>query len=74
MTAKRIIGVALIVIGLAGLLWGGFSWTEEKTILDIGPVEARAEERKTLPISPIVGGIVLVAGLALLVLPDRRRV
>lgn len=74
MTAKRIIGVALIVIGLAGLLWGGFSWTEEKTILDIGPVEARAEERKSLPISPIVGGIVLVAGLVLLVLPDRRRV
>ena len=74
MTAKRIIGVALIVIGLAGLLWGGFSWTEEKTILDIGPVEARAEERKSLPISPIVGGIVLVDGLVLLVLPDRRRV
>ena len=74
MTGMRIVGVILVIIGLVGLLWGGFSWTEERTVVDIGPIEARAQERETLPISPIVGGLALVAGLVLLVVPSRRRV
>jgi len=74
MTVKRIVGVILIVIGLVGLLWGGFSWTDEETVVDIGPIEARTREQRTLPISPLVSGLVLAAGVVLLVIPDRRRV
>jgi hypothetical protein len=74
MTAARIAGIILIVIGLVGLLWGGFSWTDEKTVVDIGPIEARAKEQKTIPVPPIVGGIALVAGIVLLVVPGRRRI
>lgn len=74
MSAVRIAGLVLIVIGLIGLLWGGISWTDEKTIVDLGPIEARAEEQETIPISPIVGGIALVAGIVLLVVPSRRKV
>jgi len=73
MSAARIAGVILIVIGLIGLIWGGISWTEEKTVVDIGPIEARAEEQRTIPITPVVGGIALVAGIVLLVVPGRRR-
>ena len=73
MSAARIAGVILIVVGLIGLVWGGISWTEEKTVVDIGPIEARAEEQKTIPITPVVGGIALVAGIVLLVVPGRRR-
>jgi len=73
MTAARIAGVVLIVIGLIGLIWGGISWTEEKTVVDLGPIEARAQERQTIPIPPIVGGIALVAGIVLLVVPGRKR-
>ena len=73
MTAARIAGVVLIVIGLVGLLWGGFSWTREKTVVDLGPIEARATEHKTIPVPPVVGGIALVAGIVLLVVPSRRR-
>ena len=74
MTAARIAGLVLVAIGLVGLLWGGFSWTRERTVADIGPVDIRAEERESVPISPIVGGVALVAGIVLLVLPARRRV
>jgi hypothetical protein len=73
MTAARIAGIVLIAIGLVGLLWGGLSWTREKTVVDIGPVDVRAQERETIPVSPIVGGIALVAGIVLLVVPGRRR-
>ena len=72
MSAARIAGVILIVIGLIGLIWGGISWTEEETLVDIGPIEARAEEERSIPITPIVGGIALVAGIVLLVVPSRR--
>jgi len=72
MSAARIAGVILIVIGLIGLIWGGISWTEEETLVDIGPIEARAEEQKSIPITPIVGGIALIAGIVLLVVPSRR--
>ena len=73
MSAARIAGVILIVIGLVGLIWGGISWTEEETLVDIGPIEARAEQERTVPITPIVGGLALVAGIVLLVIPSRRR-
>jgi UDP-N-acetylmuramyl pentapeptide phosphotransferase/UDP-N-acetylglucosamine-1-phosphate transferase len=73
MTAARIAGIVLIVIGLIGLIWGGISWTEEKTVVDLGPIQAQAQEQKTIPITPIVGGIALVAGIVLLVVPGRTR-
>ncbi len=74
MTAMRIAGLVLIVIGLVGLIWGGVSWTTEKAVVDVGPFQARAEEREMIPVPPIVGGIALVAGIVLLVVPNRRRV
>lgn len=73
MTATRIVGAILIVVGLVGLLWGGVFWTSEKTVLDIGPIEAKAQEREGVPISPIVGGVILAAGVVLLLVPARRR-
>jgi uncharacterized membrane protein YidH (DUF202 family) len=74
MTINRIVGVILILIGLVGVLFGGVFWTREKTIVDIGPIEAKAQEREGVPISPIVGGVIVVAGVVLLLVPARRRV
>jgi UDP-N-acetylmuramyl pentapeptide phosphotransferase/UDP-N-acetylglucosamine-1-phosphate transferase len=73
MTAARIAGIILIAIGLIGLIWGGISWTDTKTVVDLGPIQATAQERETIPITPIVGGIALVVGIVLLVVPGRRR-
>jgi hypothetical protein len=73
-TPRRIVGLVLVIIGLISLRWGGISWTREKTIVDIGPIEARSQERETIPLPPIVGGIALVAGAILLVARERSRV
>lgn len=73
MTATRIAGIVLIVLGLVGILWGGFSWTREKTVVDVGPFKATTQEHKTIPFPPVAGGVALVAGIVLLVLPGRRR-
>ncbi len=63
----KILGAVLVVVGLVALLYGGFSWTERDKILDAGPVEITKTDHKRLPISPIAGGLVLVAGVVLLV-------
>ena len=72
MSAARIVGIVLIVAGLAGFMFGGISWTENKTIVDIGPIQATAKERKSFPIPAVVSGIAVVAGIVLLVMPSRR--
>ena len=73
MAAARIVGTVLVIIGIVGLVWGGISWTREETIVDLGPIEATAEKRERIPLPPVVGGVALVAGIVLLVIPARRR-
>ena len=72
MRTRQILGILLIVVGLISLIWGGLSWTREETVLDIGPIEATRRERETIPIPPIVGGLLLAGGVVLLVLRSRQ--
>lgn len=74
MRPAQIIGVLLIVGGLAALLMGGFSFTRSEEVLDIGPVEATVERRERVPLPPIVGGLALAAGVALLFVGSKKRV
>ena len=73
MGVRYVIGIALVVIGLVSLLVGGFRWTQEKTVVDIGPLKATTEEHKTIPIPPVVGALALVGGIVVLVVPIKRR-
>jgi uncharacterized membrane protein YidH (DUF202 family) len=69
---RQVLGILLIVFGLVALIWGGISWTREETILDLGPIEATTRERESIPIPPIVGGLLLAGGVVLLVLKPKR--
>ena len=73
MSGTRIVGLILIVVGLVGLLAGGIGWTREKTVVDLGPIQAKTQEHKSIPIPPIAGGLALAAGVFLLVVPVRRK-
>jgi uncharacterized membrane protein YidH (DUF202 family) len=72
-TVRNLIGIALVVIGLVSLLFGGFRWTQQKTVIDVGPVKATTEEHKSLPIPPVVGALALVGGIVVLVVPTKGR-
>lgn len=62
----KILGILLLVVGIAGIAYGGFSWTRQKTVLDAGPIEIKTDKHESLPIPPLVGVVCLVAGGALL--------
>ena len=73
MTLTRIIGVTLIVLGVVAFVWGGVFWTDRDTVIDAGPLQVQTAEREGFALPPILGGIALVGGIILLLVPQRRR-
>src|SRR2546422_9615277 len=73
MSARRIVGLILVVIGIVALLTGGIRWTREKTVLDTGSIEIKAEEHQRIPLPPILGAVALIGGIVLLGASQRRR-
>ena len=67
------LGIVLIVVGLAALVYQGVTYTSHETIVDIGPLHATADREKTLPISPVLGIAAVVGGTALLFAGMRAR-
>jgi hypothetical protein len=65
-------GIVLIVLGALALAYQGIRYTTREKLIDIGPLKVTASERKTIPLPPVVGGLALVAGIAL-VLADRKK-
>ncbi len=63
----RIVGIILIAIGLLTLALPYLTFTKREKVFDIGPVEAVAEKKERIPVSPIIGGIVLVAGAGIVI-------
>jgi hypothetical protein len=73
MRPNTIIGLLLIAGGLVALLMGGFSYTKSEKVLDVGPLEATVERKERVPVPPILGGIAMAAGVALLLVGNKTR-
>jgi len=68
----KTLGFALVVLGIIALVYGGISYNRERTVIDLGPFKATATEQKNIPFSPVLGGIALIGGIALLLAPRKR--
>jgi hypothetical protein len=73
MKAATIVGIVLIIIAVVGFVAGGFSFTHEKKDVDLGPLQVYHQQKQTLPISPILSTLALVAGVGLVVVGVRSR-
>jgi hypothetical protein len=69
---QRTVGLVLIVLGIAAFVFQGVSYTTEKKVLDVGPLEVTKEERNTIPLPPVLGAIALVGGIGFLALGGKR--
>ena len=73
MKPVAIVGVLLIVLGLAALAYQGITYTSRETVIELGPIHATAERERTLPLPPLVGIAAVAGGVALLVAGARKR-
>lgn len=69
----KIAALVLIVAGVLALAYGGFSYTREKKVIDLGPIQATAKTREDVPIPPLLGGAAVVGGIVMLVVGSRKR-
>jgi hypothetical protein len=72
MKPGMIVGIILIIVGVVGFALGGFSFTRKEKVLDVGPIEATAEDKESVPIPPVLAGIALVGGIVLVAASARR--
>ena len=62
----KTLGIVLIVLGLAAIAWGGFTYTTTEKLVDIGPIHATREKSHAVPLPPIAGAAALAGGIVLL--------
>jgi uncharacterized membrane protein len=68
-----IAGILLVVLGALALAYQGITYTHQEKVLDIGPIHATQDAQERIPLPPILGGLALVGGIALLVAGARRK-
>ena len=71
MNPTKIVAILLIVGGALGLVYGGFSYTKETKVADIGPIHLKVDERKQINI-PLWAGLGAIAGGVLLLVTLRK--
>ena len=72
MNMLKTVGIILIVLGVVAFVFQGITYTTHKDVIDIGPIHATADTKKTIPLPPVLGGIALVGGIVLLVAGGKK--
>ena len=54
-----LVGIALILLGIVAFAYQGISYTSREKVIDVGPLQASVDTKKTIPLSPLLGGLVL---------------
>ena len=69
----KILGILLIIVGVAALVYGGFSYSTTKKDVDVGPLHVSHKQNQSVPLPPILGVIAIVGGGALVYFGARGR-
>ena len=67
-----LVGIALIVLGIVAFAYQGITYTSREKIIDIGPIQATADTQKTIPLPPLLGGLVLAGGIVLVLVGAKK--
>jgi hypothetical protein len=72
MNSTKLFAVILLALGVLALAYQGFTYTSREKVVDLGPLQVTADKTRTVPLPPILGGIAVIAGLALLVFQGKK--
>ncbi|GFM38225.1 DUF3185 domain-containing protein [Desulfovibrio psychrotolerans] len=72
MKSVSIIGILLIVLGIATFAYQGITFTTREKVVDLGPLQMTAEKKRTIPFTPVVGAAALLGGIILIVIAKKR--
>ena len=67
-----LVGIAPILLGIVAFAYQGITYTSCEKTIDIGPFQATADTQKTIPLSPVLGGLALVSGIVLVVVVAKK--
>jgi len=73
MKSTAVIGIILIILGIAALAYQGITYTKRETVVNLGPIHAEADREHTIPLPPIIGVAAVVGGIVLLVAGARQQ-
>jgi hypothetical protein len=68
-----LVGIALIILGVVAFAYQGITYTTREKIIDLGPIQATHETKKTIPLSPLLGGAALAGGIVLVIMGARAK-
>lgn len=66
MKTRTLIAASLILTGVIAFIYQGISYTTTEDAIDIGPLKITTEQKHTIPLPPIVGGLTIVGGVIVL--------
>lgn len=72
MNATRIVGIVLLVLGMAGFFTGGFSFTKSTTKAELGPIKLQVQEKESVNVPQWLSLGAMVLGGVLLALSFKR--
>lgn len=73
MNSTTVVGIILIILGVLALAYQGITYTKTEEVIDIGPFKATAETQKTIPLSPLLGGLALAGGVVLVIVGNKKK-
>jgi len=73
MKSISLVGILLVVLGALALAYQGINYTHRERVLDVGPIHATKDTEERIPLPPILGGLALAGGIALLIAGARQK-
>jgi len=67
-----LLGIALIVLGVVAFAYQGITYTTRENVINLGPLQASVDTKKTIPLSPLLGGLALAGGFVLVIVGTRK--
>lgn len=69
----KVFGTVLIILGVLMMMFRNISFTKEKKVVDLGPLEINKKEKKTIGWPVYAGAIAIVGGLVIVIGENNRK-